>query len=110
MDGVKPVSVGYGSILRIPAGVGCVGRIQIKPQPVISIRNGSRLGRGGMRALVEYLPPQKVGASGSPNRHHSLADRILARTSHPSVAPRKFAICNHKFNIGYWYYGADHIS
>ena len=108
MDGVKPVSVGLGAILRDPARMGCTGRVQVQPQPVVSVHNGSRLGCSGRRPAMEYVHRQKVDASGDPYIHIRLADRILARTSLLSASPRKFAFCNTWFNIDLWHDGNHH--
>ena len=89
MDGVKSVSVGHGAILRRPARMGCIDRVRLQSQPAISVHNGSRLGRGGMRPAVEHMDPQEVDAPGDPYIHIRLADRILDRESRlPSAAPR----------------------
>ena len=92
MDGVKPVSVGPGSILRGPALVGRADRVQIKPQPAVSINNGSRLGLRGLRPVGVSVGRQSVDSTGDPYIRFGLADRILDRASLLSVTPRKFAL------------------
>jgi hypothetical protein len=99
MDGVKPVSVGPGSILRGPALVGRADRVQIKPQPAVSINNGSRLGLRGLRPVGVSVGWQGLDAPGDPNIRFGLADRILDRASLLSVAPRKFAFRSGCYNI-----------
>ena len=110
MDGVKPVSVGHGAIVRHPARMGCIDRIRIQPQPAIFVHNGSRLGRGGMRPAVVYVDQKEVGAPGDPYIHFNLADRILDRESLPSAAPRKCTVCRGGFDHDYWHYLDYHTS
>ena len=77
MDGVKPHSVGLGSIPCSPARVGCIGRVRIQTQPVLSFDNGRSLGPGWMRPDVEHVGWQKVGTPRNPRIRIGLADRIL---------------------------------
>ena len=110
MDGVKPVSVGHAAILRRPARMGCIDRVRIQPQPVVSIHNGSRLGYGGMRPAMEPMDPQEVDAPGDPYIHFDLADRILDRENLLSAAPRKFTVCCGGFDLDHWHDPDQHTS
>ena len=77
MDGVKPLNMGFGSILRDPALVGSTGRIRIQAQPTLSVDNRSSLGRVRMRPSVEHVGWQKVGTPRDSRIRFGLADRIL---------------------------------
>ena len=110
MDGVKPVSVGRGAILRNPARMGRIDRIRIQPQPAIFVDNGSRLGRGGKRPAMEHVDSQAMDAPGDPYIHIRLADRILDRESLLSTTSRKFAICRGWFDLDHWHHPDHHTS
>lgn len=110
MDGVKPLSVGRGTLVRGATRMGCIDRIRIKPQPALSIHNGSRLGCGRQRSLVEHVHPQKMGASGDPYIHFGLADRILDRASLLPAAPSKFTVCRGLFDFDHLHYSDQHTS
>ena len=110
MDGVKPLSVGYDSVLRIPACVERTSRIRIKPQPMVSVYNGSKLGRRGMRPAMVHIHWQGVDTFGDSYIRFSLADRILDRESLLSATSRKFGICRGRFDLDHLHYSDQHTS
>ena len=110
MDGVKPVSVGHGAILRRPARMGCIDRVRVQPQPAISFHNGSRLGRGGMRPVMEHVDQQEVDTPGDPYIRFGLADRILDRARLLPAAPRKSAVCRGWFDFDDGHYSDRHTA
>ena len=93
MDGVKPLSLGRGSILCGPPVVGRIGRVRIEAQPALLIANRNRLGHRRMRSGVEHVVRQTVGTPRGPHIRFGLADRILDRKSLFSVSSGKFTFC-----------------
>src|SRR5262245_12949140 len=110
MDGVNADSVGRGAILRDPPYLGCADGVRVKPQPEISIRDRSRLGRRGMRPAVGDVRRQAVDASGDSYILNRMADRILGGENLLPVSPREFAVCNCWFIVDFVYRTGNRIS
>ena len=81
MAGVKPFSVGRGSIAGRLALVGRTERIWRASQPAVFIHNGSRLGHRGRRAFVGPVQWQVVDAPGDSRIRIPVVDGILDRTN-----------------------------
>lgn len=93
MAGVKPISVGPGSVAGCPALVGRAERIWCPSQSAVFIHNGSRLGRCGERAPVGSVQRKTMDLPGDFRNRFPVVDRILGRTDIFRIAEGKLIIC-----------------